>query len=36
VLPLMESFGYTTHIKARQHAARVSAFDERSRNYIFI
>jgi FkbM family methyltransferase len=37
VLPLMESFGYTTHVRtAGNTLKRVSAFDERSRNYVFL
>jgi len=37
VLPLMESFGYTTHIRtAGNTLKKVAAFDERSRNYIFV
>ena len=37
VLPLMESFGYMTHIRSTDNTLRrVSAFDERSRNYLFI
>lgn len=37
VLPLMESFGYTTHVRTTDNTLRrVSAFDARSRNYFFI
>jgi FkbM family methyltransferase len=37
VLPLMESFGYATHVRtAGNTLKRVSAFDERSRNYVFL
>jgi len=37
VLPLMESFGYTTHARSADNTlTRVSEFSERSRNYIFL
>ena len=37
VLPLMESFGYTTHVRNPDNTlSRVPEFRDRSRNYIFI
>ena len=37
VLPLMESFGYTTHVRNPDNTlTRVSTFSEQSRNYIFL
>jgi FkbM family methyltransferase len=37
VLPLMESFGYTTHVREADNSlTRVSSFRPQSRNYIFL